>query len=382
MRAALAVVVCAGCSQIFGLDDPARAGAVDSAVEDSGDDVGVDGAPPGARVRRIDIDAAKIVGGPHASFPVLVEISASWLRSTALGGGVANPMGHDLYFSLDQAGTVELAHEVERYGVDGLFRAWVKLPALGNGNGESFYLHYGDPSIDAKENAKGVWSNNYMLVMHMGSAVDSLEASTASAVVGTVTETGVIGDAIRFDGATSNINMGATVDGTFDGGGTVEAWVRPTSYGESNWGRVVDKGDPNGWLLYLNDNNANDCFSFANGSNNATFGQWTSSAGSVPLNTWTHIAAVFDRNDGGNVPILYVNGQLTGVTQHSAPSGAFDNDVGKDVFIGNSFLGDRGYMGRIDEVRLSAAVRSAGWFATQHANQSSPSTFYTISNEL
>jgi len=384
MRAALAAVVCAGCSQIFGLDDPARGGAVDAAVDDSGTDVGIDGdVTPGVRVRRIDIDAAKIVGGPHASFPVLVEISASWLRSTTLGGGVASPMGYDLYFSLDQAGSVALDHEVERYGVDGLFRAWVKVPSLGSGNGESFYLHYGDPSIDgSKEDVKGVWSNNYMLVMHMRSAVDAVEASTASAVVGTVMETGVIGDALRFDGDTSSINMGATIDGTFDGGGTVEAWVRPTSYGESNWGRVVDKGDPNGWVLYLNDNNANDCFSFANGSNNASFGQWTSSPGSVPLSTWTHIAAVFDRNDSTNVPTLYVNGQSSSVTQHSAPSGAFDNDAGKNVFLGNSLLGDRGYMGRIDEVRLSDTVRSAGWLATQHANQSSPSTFYTISNEL
>jgi hypothetical protein len=259
----------------------------------------------------------------------------------------------------------------------------VKVPSLGSGNGESFYLHYGDPSIDgSKEDVKGVWSNNYMLVMHMRSAVDALEASTASAVVGTVMETGVIGDALRFDGDTSNINMGATIDGTFDGGGTVEAWVRPTSYGESNWGRVVDKGDPNGWVLYLNDNNANDCFSFANGSNNASFGQWTSSPGSVPLSTWTHIAVSFNRNDSGNVPILYVNGQITAVTQHSTPSGGFDNDAGKNIYIGNSLIGDRGYMGHLDEIRLSNAVRSAGWLATQHANQSSPSTFYTISNEL
>jgi hypothetical protein len=32
----------------------------------------------------------------------------------------------------------------------------------------------------------------------------------------------------------------------------------------------------------------------------------------------------------------------------------------------------------LDEVRISSVARSAGWIATEYANQHSPSTFYSV----
>jgi hypothetical protein len=37
--------------------------------------------------------------------------------------------------------------------------------------------------------------------------------------------------------------------------------------------------------------------------------------------------------------------------------------------------------GTLDEVRLATASRNAGWIATEHANQSSPATFYSVGPE-
>jgi hypothetical protein len=38
--------------------------------------------------------------------------------------------------------------------------------------------------------------------------------------------------------------------------------------------------------------------------------------------------------------------------------------------------------GTLDEVRLSSAERSAGWVATEYANQKDPATFYTVGPEV
>lgn len=40
-----------------------------------------------------------------------------------------------------------------------------------------------------------------------------------------------------------------------------------------------------------------------------------------------------------------------------------------------------GLHGTVDEVRLATVARSAGWIATEFANQSSPSTFYGVGPE-
>ena len=40
-----------------------------------------------------------------------------------------------------------------------------------------------------------------------------------------------------------------------------------------------------------------------------------------------------------------------------------------------------GLLGTIDELRIASTARSAGWIATEFANQSSPATFYTVGAE-
>src|SRR5207249_4833764 len=42
---------------------------------------------------------------------------------------------------------------------------------------------------------------------------------------------------------------------------------------------------------------------------------------------------------------------------------------------------NRTWNGQIDEVRMSNAARSGDWIAAEYANQTSPSTFYSIGTE-
>src|SRR3954468_20631591 len=113
---ATGLLACAGCRQVFGLDEPVPQGPVDARGESDAEDAPIDVAPVlGEQVRAITPDPAKVAGGPFSKFPLLVSIDAPWLRDTLHGGDVARADGFDIYFADDQIGTGRLAHEVERY---------------------------------------------------------------------------------------------------------------------------------------------------------------------------------------------------------------------------------------------------------------------------
>ena len=73
---------------------------------------------------------------------------------------------------------------------------------------------------------------------------------------------------------------------------------------------------------------------------------------SVPLNTWTHIAATFD---GATLRIFH-NGQLSA---SQASTGAIDVASGVLRIGGNSVWPNEGFPGVIDEVRIYNRALSA-----------------------
>jgi hypothetical protein len=88
-------------------------------------------------------------------------------------------------------------------------------------------------------------------------------------------------------------------------------------------------GTPNAWYL----SNGNWVSVFAAGGN------------SVPLNTWTHVAATFD---GATLRIFH-NGQLSA---SQASAGAIDVASGVLRIGGNDIWPNEGFPGVIDEVRI------------------------------
>lgn len=73
--------------------------------------------------------------------------------------------------------------------------------------------------------------------------------------------------------------------------------------------------------------------------------------GSISINTWTHVAGVYD---GSNVN-LYINGIRVAQTAASGSVAASANSV----IVGNGSAGE-GFPGRIDEMRISNSVRYTG----------------------
>ncbi|NVB77763.1 MAG: DUF2341 domain-containing protein [Kofleriaceae bacterium] len=386
----LPLVVLAGCSFSHGsapLTSDAQTSDDDGSVvmdPDAGGVVEIDAPPPDpTRVRAIALSGAQVIGGPHANFPLLVSLSATWLRPRANGGDVSRADGFDIYFSSDQAGAMKLAHEVESYvPASGELIAWVKVPSLTAST--TIYIHYGDPGLTTDpQNVAGVWSANYQGVFHLDSAVDSTGKNTAAAMTsGTVA--GRIGKARSFDGADDVIDLGSAsaIDNLFSGGGTAEAWFYATTWGESSHGRIFDKGHDTGWSLWVDNVEVQQSMGFLHGGGGNSWGFWSSPAQSVTLNAWHHVAVVYNKNTSGNNATLYLDGSAVTTTRIDNPSGTMDDDSSHSLGAGNRAATDRAFEGMLDELRLSSSTRSAGWIETGFRNQSSPGTFYTVSAPL
>ena len=321
--------------------------------------------PNGSTVvtRQIDIVDGKVSGGPHADFPLLVVAPIT----------AAHPMGFDISFSADPAGVTKLAHEIEHYAAGELV-AWVKVPLLADAT--VLYLHYGDAAITtSQENRAAVWSAGYAAVWHMNDVADSTAQNTTTDS-GTVAAAGKIAGARAFTADRLTAGSATAVDNVFAGGGTAELWFRATAWGGNDLGRVFDKG-PSNTVVGMCHENVSAAFLVGRSFSNNP-GNWCTPEGSLALNTWTHVAVVYDDSSAANVPLIYIDGVLQTVTAESTPSGNAVSEANAALAIGDRTIGERAFAGQLDEARLATVTRSAGWIVTTYENQRDPAAFVTI----
>ncbi|MBA4240879.1 MAG: hypothetical protein C0448_09130, partial [Sphingobacteriaceae bacterium] len=148
--------------------------------------------------------------------------------------------------------------------------------------------------------------------------------------------------ALNFDGVNDFVDCGLTLTNTLKGLDkmTVEAWVYPT---QNTVGKSI-VGNHQSNTQFNIQQTTNNQFNFFIG-----FGTYavTTASNSVVLNTWQHIAGVFD----DNVLRFYINGVLSGTT--AVPSTYVLNaSCNTNVWIGKSGFGGEEFQGNIDEVRI------------------------------
>ena len=347
-----------------------------------------------------------VVGGPHASFPVLVSMTYPELQA-----GVASPSGHDIVFRGEDPGTCggpatcTLDHEIERWdGSTGTLVAWVRVPSLSAGT--VIYLYYGDSQIASPTEARqAVWDADYVGVWHLkedqNGAVNGYRDSSRYANHGHGGKGNPaaapqpvpdgIGVAQRFD----------NIDGTYDfvdGGDdgtlhvvgdqiTLQAWVRhnialdtphgtPPAVGNA-YGILNLKGAFDGYRLALNGWSAacpggpitRPCLEFSlPGSTHLL--QTTQSAALGP-GQWHHVVATYD---GAQMQVF-----VDGVPEGALPkAGNVAPPVDQQsMWIGHGdqpdgAAGSAQFEGDLDEVRISRVARPPDWIATEFANQNDP----------
>jgi uncharacterized delta-60 repeat protein len=316
--------------------------------------------------KMITIDAAQVVQN-LVDFPVLIHLDGNG----ELAANARND-GFDISFTSSD-GLTKLSHEIEKFdGATGELVAWVKVPSISSSSDTNIYMYFGNATSGDQQNVADVWSNGYSEVFHLdetsGNHIDSSNGVVAT-VQGTVDQiaNGQIDGADEFLGLATESRL-SVADGTLTGDSpfTMEAWFRLETLPGAYVGIVTKGRDGAGvpdWLgLWVDD------------LNQINFGwDWNdvgNLAGSaLSIDTWYHAVAVFDGTDKR----LYLDGTINAGPQGPATYG----DITEQTRIGDD--SNLNYFdGIIDEVRVSSVPRSGGWIASQHNNQLSPESFYSV----
>jgi RHS repeat-associated protein len=338
--------------------------------------------------RRIAINHAMVPNTDQANFPVLISGTYPYLATVANGGQIQNANGYDVMFSSDAAGHNKLDYEIDSYnGTTGAVAYWVRVPVVSHTNDTALYMWYGNPSIaTSQENRAGVWSNGYAGVWHFGTPESGIAAdSTANGNNGINHEVlpaaGIFGSAGTFDG-TGNTFLDIPSSTSYKPTSTLtlEAWVNMSGAETDNPDIFSLDSSGNGsggeayellewWIFGVPQAVIN-----VNGASYSTLGGPRLQAGQ-----WAHMVAAYD----GQQLTIYENGIAT--SELYAP-GVINYGNSKDLDIGtySPYATPTGwsFAGLMDEARISTMARSADWIAAQYSNQSSPSTFYTISSVI
>jgi|GEM_PF-2918745 len=134
---------------------------------------------------------------------------------------------------------------------------------------------------------------------------------------------------LDFDGYSTYVDIGTVIPN--NSSYTKEAWIYPTAYSAGNI--ITSNNSP----FWLNGGNLAVANGFAGTNTQVT------DAATIPLNTWTHVAATYDASSTNLT--LYVNGIVVGTMSGASPYVAEDMTLGQ-------FAGGNYFQGNMDEVRI------------------------------
>jgi hypothetical protein len=329
--------------------------------------------------RAVVIDHTKVANTDQVNFPLAFSGTYTFLKSVGNGGGVQNANGYDIAFFSDSGLTTALDCEQVYWSAStGQVEFHVRIPTLSHTTNTTIYIGFGDSGVSTAQCAStGTWNSAYKLVWHLpnGSSLTAND-STANGNSSTLISGGVAASTFTLDGAASwgSVNNSSYISSNFTmptTNFTYSVWIQSSGSGVYN--RPVGAGDYTGgtfgtsivWNL-----SSNTSVVFRQGSNTGV-GDCTY----VPSGGFTVPHYLVVTRDSTNGAVIYDNGVsvCTNSTYKSITTG------GNHVWLGrDQNQNSNGYLGAIDEFRVSNTVRSADWIATEYNNQSSPSTFYSV----
>ncbi|HET9518880.1 MAG TPA: LamG domain-containing protein [Actinoplanes sp.] len=184
---------------------------------------------------------------------------------------------------------------------------------------------------------------------------DSSGRGNTGTLVNTPTWTiGTAGNALRFNGTTQYV-QGTRAAVRTDASFSVAAWAFMTDKTTYRSAVTQDGTSVSAFRLQYDDSADRWAFVYKNGDSAGASADKAFDTGSPSLNTWYHLAGVYDRA-AGNIK-LYVNGRLKATTAHTTVWNATGPlAVGRSKFGGaNSDF----FAGRLDEVRAYPRALSA-----------------------
>jgi CSLREA domain-containing protein len=318
------------------------------------------------------------VGSNLTDFPVLVSLASD----TDLAADAQADFDDILFTAAD--GTTKLSHEIEKYNeTTGELVAWVKVPTVSSSADTVFYMYYGNASATNQQDPTGVWSNGYAGVWHLkedpSGTAPQMNDSTSNTIHGTSVGSmtsgnqigGKIAGALDFDGSddylqSSDYDILSTI--------TVSAWVNWDAISANNEGivskRTSDENNGN-WALRFNSGLYEWMVWDGIDSSDKLYSLSAPTAGQ-----WEYVVLTFD--DPSNTAKIYIDGGLDNSTTSMTKNLA---DTPEIIKIAQHGQGSTTLNGKLDEVRLSSAVRSADWITAEYINQADHDNFQSLCAE-
>lgn len=320
--------------------------------------------------RPIVIDHTKVAtSSAFSNFPVLISATDNEFKYTSFGGKVGKTDGTDILFTSSD-GTTKLSHQIDKYASStGETIAWVKVTSLSGVTDTVLYMYYGNSGAADQQDTSNVWDSNYKLIWHLADGVNlAAPDSTSNANDGTVSSatatTGKIGGGGNFSGSSQEITRANTASiGVGAGDSTISAWFYVNAYASA--AAVYDKG-ASGTRDYA-------FFVTSASSGHIAYGNsggsgWTGTGFSA--GSWHYLTVV----QTGGVATVY----LDGMANFTKAVIVAANTAASLSLGGNPSTGGSYWNGKLDEFRISNAVRSDGWIQTEYYNQSDPASFYAL----
>lgn len=334
--------------------------------------------------KRITFDPAKVTSAADLTdFTALISFTSdNDLRTLANSGHVENASGYDIVFAASDGVTL-LSFQLEKYTAStGELVAWVRIPTLSTTYSTSIYMYYGNSAITTDQSSNSAWSSSYEGVWHLNNNILTDASGNGNNGVNggsTNTATAKFAGGRSFGGAGTNyLQLPLAGMSGGNGNGSVSFWGRVNSIAASKYffgeSTNQDGSYANRLQLYINDASGN--LALGLGGNHSL----QTSLQALAANTWYHIALTWSNTGtaAGSYSV-YVNGvqKATGAYASWSAIHSFA-DIGND---GNAGQRTEELNGAMDEVHVTSTTLNTNWFLTEYNNQSSPSTFYSVSTE-
>jgi hypothetical protein len=340
--------------------------------------------------KSLTIDHTK-VSADLQDFPVLINITDSDLKIKA------QPDGDDIRFKM---GPEILDYQIEVYDSDynsthAKLVAWVRIPYLSSSSDTTLTMLYGAPDVGNAENPSGVWMGRYESIWHMseptGTGAYLLDSSSHDH---DATPTGTLFlDSGKIDGARYLQNSGTSYISPDNAQGILNGWsdwqfslwMYPDFDSVSEWQAGSSEPD-----VFYKGASMTLARVYTYGGSDGTFQIDThfASAGTsyttvtIRNKVWNYVVFKYESSGNGRLRAYsFVSGSLLDSYDELIGTGDRLVSDASSFYLGGQNPGTA-FCGGMDEVRMiEGGYTSLAWIETEYANQYSPSSFYSLSNE-
>ncbi|MFX0005701.1 MAG: DUF2341 domain-containing protein, partial [Candidatus Hermodarchaeota archaeon] len=344
----------------------------------------------------ISIDHNRVAGtGSHSNFPILLSLIDNDLRYHTQSDG------DDIAFSI---GGDWLDHEIELFNqsysaTHAQLIVWVQVPFLSTSTDTIITMYYGNSTMSSRENPNGVWSSDYVDVLHLkedpsGTIYDSTSYSNDGSCLGSMNSLDLIpskiGEGFELDGVDDMISVSesSSLDSISDGG-TLSIWVKWVDPTAGRYQRVMTTSNrflanptPPPTLIQ------SDGFEWAvQPDGDHFFYPWGGDSIDYNLainpfaNSYWHYLVLTLKYSTKSV-IIYLNGSALSLYTENVPT-HWTQLANLDDWLwgGNNIATGDQFQGIFDEIRVSNVAHSSDWILTEFNNQNDPASFYSIGAE-